>query len=267
MNSVFLVRTFHNRKYPKRLTQGRNKGEHVRNFITALIIAVLTIILPAPGSASSPSSRCEKGDKVCREFEQLAEEQQPEKIITQYEAGSGTALSAGSRFYIGGAYLALASRDNVSPEQEERYYWKALKLDYSVAYLGLYFFHVQKDEEKALGFLREYVKTKPEDTVPYVILGEAELNRHNYGSADKYLREAKRVARAYSPRVDWLLFQANYLLKNYQFASDVLANALTKGDFEDEIKALSSDPRFADIGKLPEFQSLREMLKVAGSGN
>ncbi len=239
----------------------------MRNIITILICAMLAIILPASGSASSPSSRCEKSDKVCREFELLAEEQQPEKIINQYEAETGAALSAGSRFYVGGAYLALASGDNVDPAQEESYYWKALKLDYSIAYMGLYFFHVQKDEEKALGFLREYVKTKPEDTVPYVILGEAELNRHNYGSADRYLREAKRVARAYSPRVDWLLFQANYLLKNYQFASEMLANALTKGNFEDEIKALSSDLRFADIGKLPEFQSLRKMLKVAQSEN
>jgi tetratricopeptide (TPR) repeat protein len=239
----------------------------MRIIITSLIVAMLTIILPIPGSASSPASRCENGDKVCREFEQLTEEQQPEKIIKQYEAGTGAELSAGSRFYIGGAYLALASGDNVSPGQEESYYWKALKLDYSVAYMGLYFFHVQKDEEKALGFLREYVKTKPEDTVPYVILGEADLNRHNYESADRYLREAKRVARAHSPRVDWLLFQANYLLKNYQFASEMFASAITKGKFENEIRALSSDPRFSEIGKLPEFQGLRKMLETAKSGN
>ncbi len=242
----------------------------MRNVILVLRVAMLTVslsVLPAQGSASSPGSRCEEGDKVCREFEQLAEEQQPEKIITRYESGPGTTLSAGSRFYIGGAYLALASRDDVSPEQEESCYWKALKLDYSVAYMGLYFFHVQKDEEKALGFLREYVKTGPADTVPYVILGEAELNRNNFESADRYLREAKRVARAYSPRVDWLLFQANYLLKNYQFASEMFTSAVTKGKFENEIKALSSDSRFEGIEKRPEFQGPWKLLKIARSAN
>jgi len=237
----------------------------MRHFVTVLIIVMLVIALPLAGSASLPASRCENGDRVCKEFEQLTEEQQPEKIIKQYEAGTGAELSAGSRFYIGGAYLALASGDNVSPEQEESYYWKALRLDYSIAYMGLYFFHVQKDEEKALGFLREYVKTKPEDTVPYVILGEADLNRHNYESADRYLREAKRVARAYSPRVDWLLFQANYLLKNYQFASEMFASAVTKGKFESEISALLTDSRFKGIEKLPEFQGLQKVLKVANS--
>ncbi len=239
----------------------------MKRIVTVLIVVLLVTVLPAAGSASSPASRCEEGDKVCKEFERLTEEQLPEKIINQYEAATGAELSAGSRFYIGSAYLALASSDGVTPEQEERCYWKALKLGYPVAYMGLYFFHVQKDEEKALGFLREYVKTKPEDTVPYVILGEAELNRNNYAGADAYLREAKRVARAYSPRVDWLLFQANYLLKNYQFASEMFTNAVTKGTFENEIKALSSDIRFEGIEKRPEFQGLRKMLKVAKSGN
>ncbi len=243
------------------------KGGHMMRIVTVLLILMMVIVPSSAGIASSPASRCGDEDNICREFEQLSEQQQPEKIIRQYEAGTGAAPSAGSRFYIGQAYLALASRDGVSPEQEESYYWKALKLDHTIAYMGLYFFHVQKDEEKALGFLREYVKTRPEDTVPYVILGEAELSRKNYASADTYLREAKRVAHAYSPRVDWLLFQANYLLKNYKFASEMLENAVTKGKFENEIRALSSDRRFEGIEKLPEFQSLRKLFKAAASGN
>ncbi len=237
----------------------------MRNFVTVLILVMLVTTLSTAGFASSPASRCTDADNVCREFERLAELEQPEKIIEQYETRTGATLSEESRFYIAQAYLAIAARDDVSPALEESCYWKALKLDYSPAYMGLYFFYVQKDEEKALGFLREYVKTKPADTVPFVILGEAELNRTNYTAADAYLREAKRVANAYSPRVDWMLFQTNYMLKNYRFASEMFANAVTKGNFEKEIKALSSDPRFSGIEKLPEFRNLRKMLKVAKS--
>ncbi len=240
----------------------------MRYIVIVLSIVMLVIVLPAAGFASAPSSRCEEKDRVCREFEQLAEAEQPGKIVEKYEeAGAEAVYSEGARFYAGQAYLALAAGDNINPAQEESCYWKALKLGNTAAYMGLYFFHVQKDEEKALGFLREYVKTGPADTVPFVILGESELDRNHYASADRYLREAKKVARAYSPRVDWLLFQANYLLKNYRFASEMLTNALAKGTFEKEIKSLSSDPRFSGIEKIPEFEGLRKKLKVAKSSN
>ncbi len=233
-----------------------------------MIMVVFTLIITAsvPGYAS-PKSRCENTDTVCGDFEQLTDAGQFDKIVARYETARGIAYSEGSRSYIGEAYLALASREDISPEQEELCYMNALELNCPVAYMGLYFFHVQKDEEKALGFLREYIKTKPADTVPFVILGEAELARNNYETADAYLREAKRVAHAYSPRVDWLLFKANYLLKNYQFASEMLMNALTKGKFESEIKALSADPRFEGIEKRPEFHACRSLFKVAKSGN
>jgi hypothetical protein len=240
---------------------------NMKPIVLIMVLFALIITASAPSYASSPASRCENADTACREFEQLTDAGQFEKIVAQYEAAGGAAYSEGSRSYIGQAYLALASRDDVSPEQEERCYWNALKLNCTIAYMGLYFFHVQKDEEKALGFLREYVKTKPIDTVPFVILGEAELTRNNYETADAYLREAKRVAYAYSPRVDWLLFKANYLLKNYQFASEMFMSAVTKGKFESEIKALSSDPRFEGIEKRPEFNTCRSMFKVAKSEN
>jgi hypothetical protein len=90
--------------------------------------------------------------------------------------------------------------------------------------------------------------------VPYVILGEAELNKQHYELSDRYLREAKKVAHAHSPRVDWLLFRANYLLKNYQFAAEMFGNAVAEGTFEQELKALKTDPRFEEIGMRPEFR-------------
>jgi hypothetical protein len=128
--------------------------------------------------------------------------------------------------------------------------------------MGLYFFYAPKDEEKALGFLREYVKTKPADTVPYVILGESELNRKHYDLADVYLREAKKVAHAHSPRVDWMLFQANYLLKHYEFAKEMFESAVTNGNFENEIKVMTTDPRFEGIDKRPEFERYQSTLKA-----
>jgi len=233
-----------------------------------LIMIVFTLVITASApSYASPASGCKSTDSTCRDFEQFTEAGQFEKIVARYETAAGTVYSEASRSYIGQAYLALASRDDVTAEQEERCYLNAIKLDWPIAYMGLYFFHVQKDEEKALGFLREYVKTRPADMVPFVILGEAELDRNNYEIADAYLREAKRVAHAYSPRVDWLLFKANYLLKNYQFASEMFMNAATKGKFESEIKALSADPRFEGIEKRPEFDACRSLFKLAKSGN
>lgn len=112
-----------------------------------------------------------------------------------------------------------------------------------------------------------YVKTKPADTVPFVILGEAELARKDYATADAYLWEAKRVAHAYSPRMDWLLFQANYLLKKYQFASEMFMNAVTKGNFENKIRVHTADSRFEGVEKRPEFNACRGLFNIAKSGN
>ncbi|MGE5174598.1 MAG: hypothetical protein ACM3MD_12300 [Betaproteobacteria bacterium] len=235
----------------------------MKHLITVMIVITLIIVSSATGSASTPMSDCKDSDQVCKEFEQLTEAQLPEKIIARYEANRDAKYSEDSRRYIGQAYLTLASRDGVSPEEEERCYRKALELNYAVAYMGLYFLHVQKDEEKALGFLREYVKTEPADMVPYVLLGEAELNRKHYELAETYLREAKKAAHAHSSRVDWLLFQTNYLLKNYQVATEMFESAVATGKFENELKALVSDPRFEGIEKRPEFRKYQDMLKVA----
>ncbi|MGE5809241.1 MAG: tetratricopeptide repeat protein [Nitrospirota bacterium] len=230
-----------------------------------LVIALFVIALAAPASirASAPASKCEDTDRDCKEFEQMLDAQQPDKVIARYEAAKTAQYSAAALRYIGDAYLLLASREDITPEQELGYYQKALEVKHYIAYMGLYFFYAQKDEEKALGFLREYVKTGPKDTVPYVILGESELNNKHYKLADAYLREGKKVAHAHSPRVDWLLFQANYLLGNYQFAAEMLESALTNGTFEKEVTALSSDVRFKGIESRPEFQKHRSLFKAA----
>jgi hypothetical protein len=104
------------------------------------------------------------------------------------------------------------------------------------------------------------VKTGPADTVPYAILGESELNQKNYALADTYLRQAKKVAHAHSPRIDWMLFKANYLLKNYEFAAEMFESAAKDEKFEKEIKALASDARFEGIGKRPEFKKFQGLL-------
>ncbi|MDA8421743.1 MAG: hypothetical protein M0Z89_00220 [Nitrospiraceae bacterium] len=232
------------------------------------IIATLTVVAmsaaPAATFGGAEHSRCTDGDATCKDFEQFIDAQQPEKIIGQYDPAAK--YSDMSLRYIGDAYLQLASRDNVTPEQEEGYYRKALEVKHYVAYMGLYFFYAQKDEDKALGFLREYVKTKPADTVPYVILGESELDKKHYDLADAYLRDGKKVAHAHSPRVDWLLFQANYLLKNYRFARDMFESAVTNGNFENEIKAILADHRFDGIDKLPEFKRYQGMFNKEITG-
>ncbi|OGW48080.1 MAG: hypothetical protein A2078_03800 [Nitrospirae bacterium GWC2_57_9] len=225
----------------------------------AIIISMAAALIMAGMVLSAfarEGSRCKATDKVCRDFEALADAEQFEAIAGKVDKSEK--YSQGSRHYIGRAYLALAASENNTPQQEEAFCRKALEFGASQAYMGLYFIHVQKNEEQALGYLREYVKTKPADSVPYVILGESELGKKNYHLADAYLREAKRLSRANSPGVDWMLFQANYLLGNYQYASEVLDRALKNGNgrFEQELRMLSSDARFQGIAKRPEFRNM-----------
>jgi tetratricopeptide (TPR) repeat protein len=227
--------------------------------------AILAIIVPSlfigvPDSISSQYSPCIKSDTVCMEFEQLAEAGQVDAIIKKIDAAAQ--YSEGARHYIGMAYLSLAGREETTPEQEEAYCRKALEYGSNQAYMGLYFIHAQKDPEKALGFLRQYVETKPADSVPYVILGESELEKKNYKLADAYLRESKKVARARSTRVDWMLFQVNYILGNDQFAVEMLESALTDRRFEPELKALATDTPFQGIEKRPEFKKFFTTTKA-----
>jgi tetratricopeptide (TPR) repeat protein len=229
------------------------------------VLITLAMAAPAPGIAAAPDASCDDSDRICKEFKHLLETEHPEKIIAQYDPTLH--YSEISLRYIGIAFLQLASKDDITPEQEEHYYMKALEVKQYSAYMGLYFFYADKDEEKALTFLREYAKTKPDDPVPYAILGKSELNRKHYDLADSYLREAKKVAHGYSPRVDWMLFQANYLLQHYQFASEMFESVVAQGGFDKEIKAMTRDPRFEGIEKRPEFERYHGMLNALKTSN
>jgi tetratricopeptide (TPR) repeat protein len=234
----------------------------MRNCIIGMVIAIAHIsTAPVRSIASETSSLCKESDTVCRDFEKLANAEQFDKIIGKVTKAED--YSKESRYYIAKAYLGLASADSNTPEQEEAFCRKALAFGAHQAYMGLYFIYAQKNEEQALGFLKEYIKTKPVDSVPYVILGESELGNKNYQLADTYLRESKKVSRANSPRVDWMLFQTNYLLGNYQFASEMLETALKNGKFDAELKKLSSDARFNGMGKRPEFKKYEPKITAA----
>lgn len=225
------------------------------------MMAVLTVISFGRPGLAEEQSLCKKADALCRKFETLANDAQYQAIIDTIRGNRD--YSEGSRHYIGKAYLAIAADENNTPEQEEAFCRKALAFGASQAYMGLYFIYAQKDEEQALGYLREYVKTKPRDTVPYVILGESEMNKKNFELADSYLRESRRVSRATSARVDWMLFQVNYLLGNYQYAAEMLDSAVQNGKFDEELKTLSSDSRFKGMGKRPEFKKYQPRITAA----
>ena len=55
------------------------------------------------------------------------------------------------------------------------------------------------------------------------------------------------------------------MMKEYAAAAEFFESAVTKGTFEKELKALTSDPRFADIEKRPEFKKFEVLLKTAKS--
>jgi len=236
-----------------------------RNYMRKIVFIGFITILASIGAATAGSgpepSRCKDADGVCKEFESLAQAGQFEKIVNRIDRTKQ--YSEEARRYIGHAYLQLAAVESNTPEQEEAFCRKAIEFGATQAYMGLYFIHVQKDGDKALEFLRQYIATKPRDSVPYVILGESELNRKNYQLADTYLRESKKVSRANSIHVDWMLFQANYLLGNYEYASERLETAMNSGKFDQDLKALASDARFEGMFTRPEFRKFQEPKSAA----
>jgi len=221
------------------------------------LTAVLTISGQSIALAAGPS--CYEKDALCKEFASLTEAEQYDRIIAKID--TKTAYSEEAKAFIGQAYLAIAGRETNTPEQEEQFCLKALEYGATSAYMGLYFIHAGQNEEKAIGFLRQYIMTSPKDSVPYVLMGEYELSKQNYEDANLYLREAKRVARGHSTNLDWMLFQVSYLLGDYTYASTMLDSALAQGQFVNELRSLSADPRFADLSKRPEFRKHMPIIK------
>ena len=163
----------------------------------------------------------------------------------------------------GGDMNDLIAKHKLTDEQVEKLQFclKALEYGASSAYMGLYFIHAGTDVAKALGYLKQYVGTKPQDSVPYVLLGEAAYAQRNYADAKAYLQEAKKVARGKSANVDWLLFQASFLTGDYSLASTMLDSSFAQGKTVGDLKALvSADTRFAEIGKRSEFRKYMNIL-------
>ncbi|MDH4164652.1 MAG: hypothetical protein OEW15_18480 [Nitrospirota bacterium] len=224
------------------------------------VIALFTGILIAQSPVlAAGTSACEKKDTACQAFAKLAEAEQYDRIIET--ADPKKTYSAESRKIIGQAYLMIAGRETNTPEQEEQFCLKALEYGATSAYMGLYFIHAGTNAEKALGYLKQYVATKPMDSVPYVILGEAELEKNNYAAANTYLVEARRVARGKSGNLDWLLFQASYLNGDYATSAQMLDSSFSQGKTIGDLKSLiASDPRFSDVGKRAEFKKFMSII-------
>lgn len=227
----------------------------------AIIMVVGLILAGQTPALSAEQQACSRDDKSCREFTKLAEAEQYDKIIASIDGN--TTYSEASRSIIGQAYLMMAGQETNTPEQEEQFCRKALEYGSTSAYMGLYFIYASKDTETALGFLKQYIASKPRDSVPYVILGDAELEKKNYQAADAYLREAKKVAHGHSANLEWLSFQAGYLTGDYAYAGAMLESSIKNPAYEKELRALASDPRFSGMGKRPEFRQYAYLLKGA----
>lgn len=226
-------------------------------------VMAVGIIISGLSHALATESPCSAQDSACKEFSTLAAAEQYDKIIGKADAAKS--YSPAARSYIGQAYLMIAGRENNTPEQEEQFCLKALEYGATSAYMGLYFIHAGRNEEKALGFLKQYIATQPRDSVPYVLLGQAEMDKENYAAANAHLRQARSVARGHSANLDWMLFQVNYLLGDFSYASAMLDSALTQDHFANELKSLSADPRFEGLSLKPEFRKYEPMIKGASA--
>jgi len=229
----------------------------LKRFLMMIIAAGLFLAVSSCGRAAE--RQCPEKDEQCKEFARLAEAEQYDKIIGAIDAKK--TYSDASRSIIGQAYLMMAGRETNTPEQEEQFCRKALEYGSTSAYMGLYFIYASKDAEAAFGFLKQYIATKPRDSVPYVILGEAELEKKNYQAADAYLREARKVARGQSANLDWLSFQAGYLTGDYAYAGSMLESAMKRPEYEKELRSLIADPRFSGMEKRPEFKQYEYLFK------
>jgi tetratricopeptide (TPR) repeat protein len=220
---------------------------------------VTGLLIMMPSAVVTAGQACADHHASCDSSTGPSETEHFEKLVAQVDPNG--AYSSVERENIAQAYLALAASEGNTPEQEELYCQKALEFGAVSAYLGLYFIHAGTNPEKALGYLHKYVVTDPQDVLPYAILSEVELHRKNYRAAVEYLFKAKKVARGRSANLDWLLFQASYLLGDYTVASSSLDSAIIRGQYVNELRTLVTDPRFAGLVKRPDFEKFEFMLR------
>lgn len=223
-----------------------------------ITFAMLALLLVGPAGSTAGGNTCADNDAICAEFATLTGTGRFERIIERAETAKG--LSEAAKAHVGNAYMMLAGKEGATPEQEERFCRKALEYGSSSAYLCLYFIYSGQNKEAALGYLKEYVATKPADPVPYILLGESELEKKNYQAANTYLRDAKKVARGHSSYLDWMLFKVSYILGDYSFACAVLDGALADGLYMKEFRNLVSDPLFEGMVKKPEFRKYEPLV-------
>ena len=228
-----------------------------KHFIT--LIAAVGIIVTSQSTVLAANRACLEKDAVCKEFAALSDSGQFDRII--HKVDTKASYSDEAKALIGQAYLSIAGQETNTPAQEEFFCLKALEYGATSAYMGLYFINADKDLGKALTYLRQYIMTDPQDSVPYVILGEFEMGKENYEDANLYLRHAKSVARGSSSNLDWALFQVNYMIGDFAYASAMLDSVVSRGQFVAELKNLSADPCYADIGIRPEFSKYAPLIK------
>jgi tetratricopeptide (TPR) repeat protein len=230
----------------------------MNKFIVSLFV-VFVLVISGSSELFAGTSDCAKNDAACREFAALSAAGKHQAIINKVNPKQ--TYSDASRALIGNAYLIAAGREGNTPQQEEQLCLKALEYGATSAYMGLYFIHAKTDPVKANGFLKQYVETKPQDAAPYVLLGEAEFKQGNFKGAKEYLHEAKKVSRGKSADIDWFLFKASYLAGDRSLASMMLDSSFSQGKTAGDLKALvSSDNRFADMGKQYEFRKFFKIL-------
>ena len=226
------------------------------------VISLITVVLFITGGQSAgfaENKACEEHDALCRSFSELADNGQFYRIIAQ--VSPDRTYSSAARQIIGKAYLMMAGNETNTKEQEEIYCRKAVAFGAPSAYMGLYFLNAGQDVETAILFLKRYVSTGARDFLPYVILGEYELGQGQAASAKDYLLAARKIAQGRPANLDWLLFQANYLLGDYAVASAMLDSAILHGQPLAELKDLMADPRFLGFVTRPEFRKYEPMIK------
>lgn len=233
----------------------------MKNHIVALLV-VCALVLSGYSDLFASNSECTKKDAACREFAVLSASGKHQTIIDK--VNPKRSYSDEARALIGNAYLMAAGREGNTPQQEEQLCLKAIEYGATSAYMGLYFIYAKTDPAKANKFLKQYVETKPQDAAPYMILGEADYKQGQYKSAKEYLYNARKVSRGKSGDLDWFLFKASYLSGDYSVASMMLDSSFSQGKTAGDLKSLvSSDSRFADVGKQYEFRKFFKILNGA----